>query len=420
MVGLLAFDGLAGVQTITSIRAKVSTLTGQQFRNVILIDEVQRAQAVLSSVVYRLASGPKAADRTDLDRGIRGVEQSLRELFDSIPETDPDISLWRKVEESSAEVKAEADRLLTADPGAADLTRIAESRERLLASIAQLIRSNHDRATEIHREIDRITSRQIVEDTILLSAGLAVAFLCAWLVIRGARRLYRRIALQSDELELVSWQLLEKQESLARRLSHELHDELGQALTALKTNLSRHSASGCADPEWVRDCTGLLRDSIRSTHEISQLLRPTILDDFGLESALRWLCERFEERHGADVTCRCEINGRLGEQTETHLFRIAQEALTNIARHARASRVSVDLAQRGSAITLRISDDGVGFAGQAEPSHGSFGLIGMRARARSLNGVLSIRTSPGGGATIEVSFPRVETLHAQETSNLAG
>lgn len=420
MVALLAFDGLTGVRTILSIREKVSDLTGQQFRNVMLIDEVQRAQAALSSVVYRLGSTETPEERDALERSIRAVEHSLRDLFVAVPENDRDIEIWREVEKNAADVKAEATLLLRSDPDSADLQQIAVSRERLLAAIAKLIRSNHQRSSEIRAEIDLLTRRHVIDDLTLLSAGLLVAFACAWLVIRGARRLYRQIALQSDELDRVSWQLLEKQESLARRLSHELHDELGQSLTALKTNISRHGASGCGDTEWMNDCTGLLRDSIRSAHEISQLLRPTILDDFGLESALRWLCERFEERHATDVVCHCDVRGRLDEQTETHLFRIAQEALTNVARHAHAGSVSVNLSEQGGAIVLRVSDDGVGLGANGDSSHRSFGLTGMKARARSLKGEMTIQTGAGRGTTIQVSFPRTEVAHAEEDSHPVG
>ena len=109
------------------------------------------------------------------------------------------------------------------------------------------------------------------------------------------------MTVQSEELSQVSWQLLEKQELLAQRLSRELHDELGQSLTALKTNFSRHAAADRVDPSWMQDCNDLLKGSIRSAHEISELLRPTLLDELGLDSALLWLCERFEERNGMKV-----------------------------------------------------------------------------------------------------------------------
>jgi signal transduction histidine kinase len=255
-----------------------------------------------------------------------------------------------------------------------------------------------------------------VEDRILLAGCLAVAFV---LFLTGTR-IYYRMNEQSHELSRVSWQLLEKQESLARRLSHELHDELGQSLTALKTNFSRHSTLTCSEPAWMEDCTELLKDSMRSAHEISQLLRPTILDDFGLDSALGWLCERFEERNRVKVRYLSNFRGRLDEQAETHLFRIAQEALTNVARHAGASAVNVQLAKRNEVVDLTISDNGTGFTPTPELRSQSFGLTGMKARARSLNGTMKIRSRAGHGTLVEVSFPVSQTAHEQKNSHLVG
>lgn len=421
MLALVAIDGLIGVQTILTIRENVSTLTDNQFRTVVLIDEVQRAQATLSSVIYELSSNPAAADRALLAQEVQRAGQALREVFGNIPKNDADVAKWQEVERNSFAMQADAQALLNGSSSAeSDLTAVTKSRELLLSTIAGLIHSNHQHADEIRREIDRIARRQILEDTTLLSLGLLIACLCAWLVIRTARRLYRRVAEQSDELDRVSWQLLEKQETLARRLSHELHDELGQSLTALKTNLSRHAGSACAEPEWLRDCTNLLRESIRSAHEISQLLRPTILDDFGLESALTWLCERFEERNRIQVACRCRVDGRFDEQTETHLFRIAQEALTNVARHAKASKVTVDLTEDGGSVVLRITDNGLGITAPRDTSRPSFGLTGMRARARSLRGEMAIETAPGQGTQVTVSFSRTEVAHAKEDPHLVG
>jgi signal transduction histidine kinase len=218
-------------------------------------------------------------------------------------------------------------------------------------------------------------------------------------------RIYYRLSQQSEELNRVSWQLLERQELLAQRLSRELHDELGQSLTALKTNFSRHASAGCADSSWMQDCTELLKGSIRSAHEISQLLRPTLLDDFGLDSALSWLCERFEERNGIKVSYQSDFHWRLDEQAETHIFRIAQEALTNVARHSEATTVDVLFSKQFGIVRLKISDNGVGLKSRPAGSLSAFGLTGMKARARSLEGEMIIESAPGKGVVIEVSFP---------------
>ena len=145
---------------------------------------------------------------------------------------------------------------------------------------------------------------------------------------------------QTAELGRVSWHMLEDQEATARRFSHELHDELGQSLTAVKTNLTALASAGPAESPRLADCLHLVDEAIGNVRQMSQLLRPTILDDFGLEAGLRWLAEGFAARTGIDVQVESTYSGRLPDDTETHLFRIAQEALTNVARHADAKHVT--------------------------------------------------------------------------------
>jgi signal transduction histidine kinase len=421
MIALLGADGVIGFRSLLSIRANVSALTENQFRNVVLIDEVQRAQSALSSVLYRLSAGSRHQERAGLETRVDNIEQSLKSLFAAIPANDPDLALWRDVEKAYSRVTTEADRILALPPSTQpNIENLLLAREQLVSATAHLIRANHARAEITKQQIEQISSRQLIRDAILLSACLAIACLCAWLILRTATRLYSQITEQTEELGRVSWQLLEKQEHLARRLSHELHDELGQSLTALKTNFTRHAVAPCVDPAWMTDCSQLLKDSIRSAHEISQLLRPTILDDFGLDSALAWLCERFEERQRIEVEYVSDFHGRLDPQTETHVFRIAQEALTNVARHSSASKVSLTLLGIENELRLRISDNGLGLPNGSQPAAPHFGLTGMKARARSLEGELTLRSFAGRGTEIDVIFPRKEHEYEETHPNPFG
>jgi len=203
----------------------------------------------------------------------------------------------------------------------------------------------------------------------------------------------------------VSWHMLEDQEATARRFSHELHDELGQSLTAIRTNLSALDGGAQSTPARVQDCLHLVDEAIGNVRQLSQLLRPVILDDFGLEAALRWLAEGFSTRTGIAVDVESHYSGRLPDETETHLFRIAQEALTNVARHSGAKRVRMKLETRGEEICLSIEDDGRGLPGAAPANGRGMGMIGMRARARSAGGDLNVRSRPGEGVLIEVRAP---------------
>jgi len=197
------------------------------------------------------------------------------------------------------------------------------------------------------------------------------------------------------------------QEAERRRLARELHDETGQALTSIllglrtveeaKTDEQRHHAV-----ELVRD---LVRTTLQDVRQLAVELRPTALDDFGLVPALERLTESFSESTGIQLDLESRLPpARLPPETETALYRIVQEALTNIVKHARASRVSILLARRPSTVTLVVEDDGVGFdVGSSRPD--GLGLLGMRERVALLGGRLTIESSSGAGTTCIAEVP---------------
>ena len=214
---------------------------------------------------------------------------------------------------------------------------------------------------------------------------------------------FTKMEWQSAELEHVSWHMLDGHEKMARRFSHEMHDELGQALTGLRGMLSRTKDMDFAARR--QDCIGVVDEVLQSVRKLSQVLRPVILDDFGLDSGLRWLCERFMQRTQIAVDYQSNLEGRLAESLETHLFRIAQEALTNIARHSGATHAEVSLAVEGERIRLSIVDNGHGRAATPSQTGPSLGMVGMRARARQVDGDLTLRNRPEGGLRIQVDAP---------------
>ena len=238
----------------------------------------------------------------------------------------------------------------------------------------------------------------------LFAACVALSLLCATWAVRATAGLFRTLEQQAGTLTNMQYQFLESQEDIARRFSHELHDELGQALTAIKANLS--SLRGKGDEARVDDCMRLVDHAIQDVREISQLLRPTILDDFGLDAALRSLTESFAQRTGIEVKYESDIRGRrLPDNAETNLYRIAQEALTNVARHAGASSVAVELCSKERAIVMKIRDNGRGFEMGERRARRGLGLAGMETRARGSGGSLRLETAPGKGLRIEVTCP---------------
>jgi signal transduction histidine kinase len=418
---LLLADAFIGFYSIRSIQTAACALADDQLTQMALVDEVQREQGSLSAIFYLLAGDPDSLDRSKILAQIEATERNLKATLKKVPDDPLERTIWTQLASASSAFANEARRMLAFDdPPTFQSSELLRRHDEVRNTVSALIRLTHMRARNAKERIEVLANAQVRRNLLLLGGSVLLAFACAFLVMRTSTNLYQRIADQSDQLTRVSWQLLDNQEMVARRLSHELHDELGQALTALKTNFTRHANSGFADAAWIEDCSNLLRDSIRSAHEISQLLRPTILDDFGLTSALNWLCERFEERTEIDVQYSSTFEGRLAPETETHLFRIAQEALTNAARHAEASLVTVRLHQDTKNVYLSIEDNGKGLPPPGEVRKGALGLIGMRARAQSSKGELTIQSSAGQGTSIQVFVPLAVTMDEEKDPHPVG
>jgi signal transduction histidine kinase len=202
--------------------------------------------------------------------------------------------------------------------------------------------------------------------------------------------------------------LLEEQ---TRRISHELHDEAGQLLASVHIaldGLGRELPPAAAGH--LQSVKGLLDNIEEQLRRLSHELRPTILDDLGLGPALEFLAEGVSERNGLSITVEGMPEERLPGRVETVLYRIVQEALTNVSKHARASGVKVGVRSEGDVIVCSIRDDGVGFDVCAAKKQGGdaqgLGLIGIRERLARLGGTLRIDSCPGSGTELLVTIPR--------------
>jgi signal transduction histidine kinase len=199
------------------------------------------------------------------------------------------------------------------------------------------------------------------------------------------------------------------QEDERRRLARELHDGVGQNLTAIKHRLA---AIASRLPETDEDARTALEtvialcgDTLEDTRELSRLLRPPVLDDLGLEAALRWLARSQGEASGLDISLDIEPLPALDSDLRTLLFRVAQEALNNIAKHAQAHTVLIRLVNRAGLIQLQIADDGRGCEPESALKSGGSGLGGMRERLRLYDGQLELRSAPGEGTRIRAVVP---------------
>ena len=216
-----------------------------------------------------------------------------------------------------------------------------------------------------------------------------------------------------EALRIYSQRLIQAQEAEREKIARELHDQIGQILTAVRINLQSIQRScqtaDCVPP--LNESIGIVDEALGRVRELSIELRPSLLDDLGLTAALRWYVDRFAQRTGiiAEILNGFEEGGRLPRELETACFRIAQEALTNVARHAQAASVSVQLERSRERILLTVADDGVGFdidhLRKSAPAASALGLRGMEERALAVGGHIEIDSGSGRGTHVRATFP---------------
>ena len=216
-----------------------------------------------------------------------------------------------------------------------------------------------------------------------------------------------------DRLRKLTGRLQAVRENERTHIAREIHDELGQRLTAIKIDLS-WSLSLIQDSDEdllrrIRSALRLVEETVDTVREISRDLRPPVLDQLGLEAAIDWQVEEFGNRTGCKtkLTVQAE-NVRFDEHRDITVFRILQEALTNTARHAAADSIQVSLGASENELVLEVCDNGRGISDQAIDSNDSIGLIGMRERAGSLGGKIEINRRAEGGTALILRVPLVD------------
>lgn len=215
------------------------------------------------------------------------------------------------------------------------------------------------------------------------------------------------LAAERDRNRVLARRLLEVQETERRQIARDLHDELGQILTALKINLQTRLSATAGTPAPALD---LVDRALQQTRALSLSLRPPLLDDLGLAPALRWLASHSARAGGPPIALTTELaEARPAPAIETACFRVAQEALTNALRHAQASRITLEVRTEGVELRLTVRDDGAGFdlaAAQARALRGgSLGLLGMEERVALAGGQIEWCAPPGGGTEVRARFP---------------
>lgn len=278
-----------------------------------------------------------------------------------------------------------------------------------------------NRAAFVQQQLDiaslyRSTQRRVWE-TVGLALAASVAIALAATVYAG--RLERRVQQQrwrdaesARDLQRLSSQLLTAQEEERRSIARELHDEVGQVLTAIKVELAlaqRAVEAAGGNGATLHDARTITDGALHTVRDLSRLLHPAMLDDLGLPATIDWYLKGFARRHGVRIELlQDRMDDRLTSEIEASVYRIVQEALTNVARHAQASTCRVFLQRLRHTLLVTVEDDGVGFRPGDVCTPGAsrgIGLVGIRERVTHLRGELRLESAPGKGTRLTVELP---------------
>lgn len=230
--------------------------------------------------------------------------------------------------------------------------------------------------------------------------------------VTDQRESQRELARSRDKLQQYADHLTSARERERKQLARDIHDELGQLLTAVRLKVARiakvSERGEELPPEEFGAITGLIDRGVEEIRNLCTSLRPSALDQFGLMDAIRWQAERAADRFDLDVAVRSELEElQLGGEKEIHVFRVIQEALTNVGRHAGADSAAIELDRDDGRLVIRVLDDGVGVGPGSQEASDSYGLLGMEERAHVLGGEFSLRdrTGDGGGTEARLELP---------------
>jgi signal transduction histidine kinase len=289
-------------------------------------------------------------------------------------------------------------------------------REAVLSAIERLgelnVRQGRRRQDEVLQTEQELKSdlKRIAGLALLLGGIVAVASIWRTRSLEAATAAHLlQIENSADELRKLTQQLSRAQEDERRDISRELHDQVGQMLTALRMELGNieefRNESGPDFTDHIRQAKKLCEETLRTVRNMSAGLRPSVLDELGLAPALQWQAREFTKRSGVPVDMR--LDGELGSLPDSHrtcIFRVVQEALTNCARHAGPKSIRVSLHGGPETLSLTVEDDGVGFDVERVRGRG-IGLLGIEERVRELGGSVQLRSQPSRGTLLCCEIP---------------
>ena len=273
---------------------------------------------------------------------------------------------------------------------------------------ARNLHAQQEAAAARQRELHQYLTSTLAA-SLALGLAVAIAAVIRIRVLEGRSELqHGRTQQAEEELRRLSNQLVRTQEEERKSLSRELHDELGQMMTALRMEIGRaERAQAVGSPAFtatIAESKTLIDRMMRMVRDLAMGLRPSMLDDLGLEPALSWQAREFSRRYNVPVTLTVDGDlERLPDPQRTCVYRVVQEALTNCAKHSAATEIQVQVARGRSLLDVSVRDNGVGMTESS--TRKGLGLTGIKERVKDINGSTSIETKPGGGTTVHITLP---------------
>jgi signal transduction histidine kinase len=277
----------------------------------------------------------------------------------------------------------------------------------LATTVARLLVENNESEEQMALQVQGIYNSVQRQVYLFLGATLAAIVLASASVILANRRLFGEIASLSERRHELARQLIATREATFRAIARELHDEFGQILTAMGSMLRRagnHAPEGSPLRAELREVCEIAQTTLEHVRGLSQALHPSILDDAGLEEAVDWYVSNVRRQLG--LTVSFERSGppvRLDKETGIHIYRILQEALSNVAHHAGTAEAAVRLRASDAALELDVEDHGTGL--DATPERRGLGIVTMRERAELVGGTIEFTRPPGGGTLVRLHVP---------------
>jgi signal transduction histidine kinase len=405
---------------------------------------VVRSQVLVASVLVRDAlldpdTALVEAHRKEIEQAYDSIDDQLSRyvpFLGSVAERERVDRLRNEIQQlrfASEDVLA-TDRTRWSVDARVLLQRFMPRREAAIRVSEEVQSLNRSAFIEQQRAITNSQASLQRQVLTVLGVALAISLAIGWLAFRHAARLEFRLTEQhareeqiAGDLQRLSARLIHVQEDEQRRIARELHDAVGQALSSVKLELAvaqRKLDRIPATSDLLVDALASADLALRSVRDLSHLLHPSALDDLGLVAALDSHLAEFRKHHDVTVMFVHDgVDGRQSPETERAVYRIVQEAFSNIDRHAHARVARLTLSAEAGVIRVVIEDDGVGFdAARAEQPgrrHG-LGLLGMRERASQLGGRVKIQSRPNAGTRIEVELPRSDRIErVDDTSEYA-